>query len=504
MEVTLTLRGPALPDANNLPAQGLSPDEFAKQYSASEEDAKTVARVLQGYGLKIEEVSLPTRSIRVSGTVGQMQAAFQSNLAIYHNAKQGEFRGREGDIQIPAELEGIVTAVLGLDQRQVARRGVGGGPGSPQPLTPADLEQRYNFPAGDAQGQQIAIAEFGGGFFPSDVQAFCQRHNRPVPTMKAVAVNRPAFTLQQIMQLPKPQRREELGASVEVMMDVEIIAALCPASHISVYFATFDQNGWVSLLNQVILERPVALSISWGLAEDDPDWSQAARDAINERLAAAATLGITVCVSSGDDGSGDQLDDGRAHVDFPASSPFVLGVGGTMLTGSAANPREVTWREPPGRRTQFGGGSTGGGVSIFFPRPEWQRVHVTSLNGGSIDGRVVPDIAALAGEPLYDLTFLGQTMPNGGTSASAPLWAALIARTNAQLPAAKRQRFLTRLLYQPGTNGQPIGQAACRDITEGNNASDPDPGIGYQAGSGFDAVTGWGIPDGQRLLAALS
>src|SRR5262249_39979311 len=73
------------------------------------------------------------------------------------------------------------------------------------------------------------------------------------------------------------------------------------------------------------------------------------------------------------------------------------------------------------------GGATGGGVSALFDRPAWQTVEVASLNPSSIDGRVVPDVAALAGPPLYQLTLLGRSAPNGGTSASAPLWASLIA-----------------------------------------------------------------------------
>jgi kumamolisin len=174
-----------------------------------------------------------------------------------------------------------------------------------------------------------------------------------------------------------------------------------------------------------------------------------------------------------------------------------------MLTKAGANVTEVTWWESPGQRAG-GGGATGGGVSTVFPRPAWQTVRVKSLNSGSIDGRVAPDIAALSGSPYYDLILLGKDAPNGGTSASAPLWAALIARVNANLPASKQQRFLTPLLYQNGGNGKPIGQSSTRDITSGNNVSNPQPGKGYKAGVGYDAVTGWGVPDGVKLLNALA
>jgi kumamolisin len=283
-------------------------------------------------------------------------------------------------------------------------------------------------------------------------------------------------------------------------MDVQIIASLCSEAQVFVYFAPFTQKGWVDLLNKVMSgnpAQPVALSISWGLPEDDPDWSQAALNAINTRLQAAALMGITVCVSSGDDGSGDQINDGHAHVNFPASSPFVLSVGGTMLLGPPAHAKEEVWWESPGRRT-----NKGGGVSVFFDRPQWQNVKIPSLNKKSIDGRVLPDIAALAGPPLYDLIFMGRDFPDGGTSASAPLWASLIARMQANR-MGKPAQFLTPLLYQKGPSGVPRGQAASMDVTVGNNASHPQPGVGYKARKGFDAVTGWGVPDGQKLLSQL-
>jgi kumamolisin len=135
-----------------------------------------------------------------------------------------------------------------------------------------------------------------------------------------------------------------------------------------------------------------------------------------------------------------------------------------------------------------------------FGRPTWQTVKVKSLNAGSIDGRVIPDVAALAGPPFYELVLLGQSAPNGGTSASAPLWAALIARS-AQAQATKKPVFLAPLLYQNGASGQTVGQAVCRDIVSGDNRS-PQPGPGYAAGAGFDAVTGWGVPAGSPLKSA--
>jgi kumamolisin len=512
VEVTVSLRGPQLPDADHLPTATLSREQFETQFGARREDVEKAVSVFEQYGLKVDEVSLRTRSMRISGTVASMENAFRPHLGMYKNKDQGEFRGREGEIQIPSELSGIVTGVFGLDERRVARRKAVHTATAPAvlskmtPLSPPDLQDHYNFPPGTGEGQQIAIAEFEGAYFQEDLVAYCKKYSLPLPKVTTVPVGFTPLTLPEIQKLPPLQRNDELGASIEVNMDVQIVAGLCPQAEIFVYFAPFTQKGWVDLLNRIITgtpAKPVSLSISWGLAEDAPDWSAGALAAINERLQAAAMVGITVCVSSGDDGSGDELNDGRAHVDFPSSSPFVLSVGGTMLNGSAANLTEQAWWEAPGERTNKGGGASGGGVSVMFPRPKWQNVQVRSVNTGGIDGRVLPDVAALAGPPLYDLIFLGRDFPNGGTSASTPLWAALVARINANIAASKKQRFLPPLLYQSGANGKPRGEVACHDITAGQNASYPEPGVGYQASTGFDAVTGWGVPDGAQLLKSL-
>ena len=499
IEVTVTLRSPAPPEGAGVAQPGLTYDQLRAQFGASQADADEVARVLGGYGLKVEEVSLGTASMKLTGTVKEMDAAFLAKLAIYHDSDQGEFRGRDGELQIPADLAGIVTGVFGLDQRRVARRNSTGSATTASPVAPADLESRYNFPPGDGAGQQIAVAEFGGAYFADDASAYATKYGRPLATVNVVPLNYTPPTQAQIQAMSQDQQQEVLDESFEVMLDVEVIAGLCPGATISVLFATFDQKGWIDTINRVIRDRPVALSVSWGLAEDDPSWSKAALTQINKRLQAATLLGITICVASGDDGSGDQVRDGKAHVDFPSSSPYVLSVGGTMVDNTGA---EVVWFEAPGERSG-GGGATGGGVSVEFPRPSWQAVSIRSVNAGSFDGRVIPDVAALAGAPLYDLIFLGQDQPNGGTSAATPVWAALVARINAALPAAKRQRFLAPLLYQAGPGGQSPGQSAFHDITSGSNTSSPDPGVGYTAGPGYDAASGWGTPDGQKLLAAL-
>ena len=309
VEVTVTLRGPELPEVS--PGHSMSREELERAYASSTEDMDAVAAALQGYGLEELDRMPSARSMRVRGTAAQMDAAFRADLGVYRRANGVEFRGREGELQIPGRLNEVVTGVFGLDQRRVARR----APGIPPyqgtaaevaqaALTPSDLEERYRFPAGDAARQTVAIAEFGGAYFAGDLAKFCREQGRPEPTVRQVGLGVPVLTEEQVMALAPAEREQVMEAAGEVNMDVQIVAGLCPAAEIIVYFTQFDQKGWVDLLNEIIKgvpAAPVAVSVSWGLAEDSADFSAAARSAIDERLQAAALLGVTVCVSAGDD-----------------------------------------------------------------------------------------------------------------------------------------------------------------------------------------------------------
>jgi kumamolisin len=526
VNITVVVRGKEeLPEPDPAVAR-LSIGEIDQKYGADPRDIDKVSQVLsQEYGLEVVSSSAGARTIEFEGTVARIDRAFEVNLGVYETAKQGKYRGREGDVRIPAELSGLVVAVLGLDERRVARRRTekprfahANVATAVAPQAPEDLEERYSFPQGTAAGQKIGILEFGGGVFESDLRIYCSEiSKRPVPTVSVVPVGLKSLSLEQIQKIQDPQQREgELGESGEVNMDVQIVAGLCPGAEILVYFAPFTQKGWINILQKVVHDPngPRVVSVSWGAAEDSGDFSPAAIQAINNELKVAATAGVTICVSSGDDGAGDSVNDGEAHCDFPASSPYVLAVGGTMFPDGGA---DQGWWDTPGARTQnHGGGSSGGGRSTVFPAPSWQNVDVVSVRTGKAAGRCIPDICALSGLPLYNLIFDGKVFPNGGTSASAPLWASLLSRIAGNLPSGKRVGFLTPLLYQSGPNGQPLGASVATDITVGRNddlafeddtTSPPQkfkPVTGYRADVGYDAVTGWGVPKGDALQAALA
>jgi kumamolisin len=511
-EVTVKLqRKAALPAVTGRPKTPLSREEVAAKYGASPDDIKKVTKVLEHYGLSFIRADPATRSVDFSGPVEAMEKAFEVKLFRYAH-DQGEYRGRSGSIRVPAELDGIVTGVYGLDNRKVVRRRKRQVPAllnltaktaSHRGFFPADLAKLYQFPAGDGAGQSIGILEFGGGVLPDDLELFCKHVGVAVPKVIPVSVDH-------------ARTNTNDDAAIEVMLDIEVIAGVCPKATIPVYFGPdFSERSVIDTLDRAIhdqVNNPFVLSISWGAYEESDNWSDGTLDRINEAFQEAALMGVTICVASGDDGSDDGAGDGHAHADFPASSPFVLAVGGTDLRVGQGQAVERAWKDGDGRRPVVGGtgGSSGGGVSTHFPRPDFQsEIKIAPVNPGAMMGRVIPDVAAHAQTDSRTTGYFqvtdGHGFLDGGTSASAPLWAALIGLINAELQKQKgpkaRAGYLTPVLYQAGENGKAIGSAVCTDITVGDNESAAIGG--FRAGPGYDAVTGWGSPIGTQLVQAL-
>jgi kumamolisin len=502
IEVTLKLRRmKKLPPLTDRPAAPITREAFANRYGASADDIDKVVQIFQKFGLTRVEANALTRTVRLAGTAAQMENAFEVKLMNYaHDG--GHYRGRVGVIQVPAEVKDTVEAVFGLDNRRVMHRrrhpvhALAAAGKALLPASwyiPAELAKHYNFPNGDGVGQSVALLEFGGGYFSADLEKFCKLANVPMPTVTAVSTDGTATDARD-------------GAEGEVMLDVEVVAGVCPKAHIVVYFAEWSEQGWITALDAVMQDKtndPGVVSVSWGSAEDSDIWTDQAMAQTNEIFQAAAMLGITVCIAAGDDGSSDAVGDGHAHADFPGSSPYVLSVGGTTIPSKGGTGPDVTWKEGDGLRND-GGGSTGGGISAIFPRPPWQEaITIASVNPGAIAGRVVPDVAANAdwNASPYLLVVDGKMQPNGGTSAATPLWASLITLINAARGQGKRIGYLTPLLYQNAAGGSTLGAAGCTDIVSGDNNTATVGG--YNAGPGYDAVSGWGTPNGMALAAAL-
>jgi kumamolisin len=507
-EVTLVLRRRAeIPAGIVAGPTVLTSNQLAERYGADPADTDLVRQTLTGLGLEITEVHAATRRIKVTGTIGQLSRAFGVTL---RQVSSPDLKGRgtvthryrEGPLFVPAPLDGVVLAVLGLDTRPQARphfRVAGPRAAAAQGTSypPNQVASIYQFPAGTTgAGQTIAVIELGGGFSTSDLDTYFGGLGIAVPSITAVGVDGAS----------NAPGSDPTGADVEVALDIDVIGAAAPGAAQVVYFAPNNgDQGFVDAISDAAQASPapVAISISWGQSEDS--WTAQGRSAMDAAMADAAAMGITVCVASGDNGSGDAVNDGQAHVDYPASSPNALGCGGTKLIADPSTgviSSEVVWNE-----TASNEGAGGGGVSDQYALPTWQAnagVPPRAGSGGSggpsgsggssgSGGRGVPDVAGNADPATgYQIYSGGNAQVVGGTSAVAPLWAALVSR----LAEATGQRFglIQPTLYAGVTPGADV--AGFRDITSGNNGA-------YTAGPGWDACSGLGSPEGTALLTRL-
>jgi kumamolisin len=476
--------------------QRLTRAQFDRSHAADPAAVKLVQRFAKEFGLAVQPgtPALGRRTMKLTGTVANMQRAFGVSLA--HKTIKGEtYRVREGSINLPAELQGYVVAVLGLDNRPQAQphfrilgqqgavaaeaaqgrgfaRPHAGGSTSYSPVQVAEL---YQFPNGvTASNQTIGIIELGGGFRQKDITAYFKALGQKPPKVIAVPIG-----------TGKNNPTNSNSADGEVMLDIEVAGAVAPGARIVVYFAPNTDEGFIDAIAHAVHDttyKPSVISISWGSAE--VNWTGQAMTALDAACQSASALGVTITAASGDNGSSDGVTDGKNHVDFPASSPHVLACGGTNLQGSGSTiTAETVWNGQPQ------GGATGGGVSNIFPLPNWQASSKVPKPTASAGGRGVPDVAGDA-DPAsgYVVRVDGKSFVIGGTSAVAPLWAGLIAVANEK--NGKSAGFIQPAIYAAK------GKAAFRDIIHGNNGS-------FAAGAGWDACTGLGSPIAPGLISAI-
>ena len=445
--------------------------DFAARFGADPADVERVRAFSRQHGLQELACEPERRALHLSGTVESLQQAFGVQLGHYQLTAGGA--SYVGCAHAPVLPDPAVIAVLGLDRRPVATPHFRIAKATPATTyTPLQVGQLYNFPAGtDGTGQTIAIIELGGGYVQADLDTYFKGLGLTTPSIAAVSVD-------------SGSNQPGGDADAEVMLDIEVAGALAPAAKFVVYFAGNTDQGFYNAISQAAhsTSQPcTVMSISWGGPETG--WSTASRNAMETALEDAATLDVTVTVAAGDSGSSDGVSGGQATVDYPASSPSVLACGGTKLLGSGSTiSSEVVWNE-----TSADEGATGGGVSTVFALPSWQSTSKVPKAGNGFVGRGVPDVAGDA-DPVtgYGVRVDGQSETVGGTSAVAPLWAALVARLNQKL--GHSLGAANAALYG--------ASKAFHDITEGNNGS-------YKADAGWDACTGLGSPDGEALLTAL-
>jgi kumamolisin len=484
--VTVVLRRAQPLDIAGLKGRQLSREEYLNAHGATTDAIEQIRRLAARHGLTLVHEDRAARRVWLRGTAQQLEQTFGVQLNDYeHTAPAGRyFHAVTGAISVPQPESAVIESVLGLDTRPIARphirwlsQIVNTNPNAAESsFTPPQVAKAYDYPTSvNGAGQCIALIELGGGYEDSDIQTYFGQLGLTPPTVVTVPVdggtNSPG---------------DPNGADGEVALDIQVAGSIAPGARIAVYFAPNTDQGFQDAISAAIHDttnKPSAISISWGGPESS--WDTASLSSFDNTLQSAAALGITITVASGDSGSSDGDSDGKNHVDFPASSPHVLGCGGTKLTISGgARSQETVWNDQ-----SDGGGASGGGVSAYFALPSWQSGAKVPAPTGSKGGRGVPDVSGDASpETGYQIFVDGQSAVVGGTSAVAPLWAALVALINQQ--TGRNAGFLNPTLY----SGE---EASFFDITSGSNGS-------YQAAAGWDACTGLGSPDGQKIATLVT
>lgn len=354
-------------------------------FDADPRSLQAVQKFARANHLRVIESSRTKRSVLVEGKVSDATRAFGVDLKIYEHPTKGRYRGRTGPINVPAPLDKVVEAVFGFDNRPIGHAYFQAAPpGSiaraaqvANTYLPTDMANLYAFPPGtDGGGQTVAILAFngaigktgltalGGYSLPMVTSYFKKNLKLAAPNITDVVVHGPGN---------KPgdgtQANDVTG---EVLLDICMAAGIAPKAKFVMYFTEFTEQGWVDCITSAVTatNSPSVISISYGNPEDGPAgdilWTQQAITKVNEAFQRAALAGITISVASGDQGSTEAIADHRQHVDFPASSPWVLACGGTRVIASqGVISRETVWNDGPKS-------ATGGGISQLFAIPTYQ------------------------------------------------------------------------------------------------------------------------------------
>ena len=331
-----------------------------------------------------------------------------------------------------------------------------------------------------------------------------------------------------------PANADMVGWAEEISLDVEWAHAMAPGARIVLVLAKSDADVDILSALKYAVDNSLGNIVSMSFGENESCVEPDLLLGYHDVFANATKKNITLFASSADQGAALQTCDGSSWVkavSHPASDPLVTGVGGTELHAAKfclpqlgcdpnANPApgtwlsEITWNEGLpygdfGNVFGFGTVATGGGFSVVFDEPPYQKA---TLPGGT--QRAVPDVGFNAAILNGVLTYLNiPGLPSGfyrfgGTSAGAPQWAAIAAIANQR--AGHPLGFLNSAIYQIGKL-KPTYPLAFHDITAGTNSSlqfdannNPVDITGYSAGPGWDAATGFGTPIATSMVDLLA
>ncbi len=493
----------------------LTSDEFGKRFGVSDNDIAKVTNWLSAQGFRVEEVPAGRRSIVFSGSSDQVTTAFNTPMRRYTVGAERHIANAT-DPQIPAAMVPVVNGVLKLhDFRHqpstIQQKKLGSlysaqfNYGSNHYLAPADFATIYNansLYSGGVNGSGQTIAIIGrSNISVDDVQAFRSKFGLPVNPPKITIVN------------TDPGQNDDV---VEAILDTEWSGAVAPKATVNlVVAASTNTADGIDLAAQYAVNHNAGsvISVSYGACEAAMGTSELSF--YHALWQQAAAQGVSVFVSSGDSGAagcdGGGSSKGRMRgVNGLCSSPYATCVGGTQFRDTANpgqywlpgnNPYlgsaqgyipEAVWNES-GVNGGSGLWAGGGGGSITFPKPSWQKGPGVPADGV----RDVPDVSlTAAGHVGYLIVQGGNLLSIAGTSASSPSFAGLMALVNQK--TAARQGNANPIFYGLATKQSTGGAAVFHDTTTGNNSV---PGVtGFTAGVGYDLATGLGSVDAAQMV----
>jgi subtilase family serine protease len=511
--------------------QYITPAQFAARFGPTDAVISAVENSLRAHGLTPGTVTANHLAIPITATVGQLEQAFSVSLLRVTLPSDSHAIVNSAAPLLDANIAGAVQGVEGLStlsaphpllQRSDVLRSSARvshstrhvATGGPQPCSAAtsaapdqsaytadQIASAYGFSglyqAGDeGAGQTVAIYELEP-YSPSDIAAYQSCYGTHT-SVSNVNVDGGAGSG---------------SGQGEAALDIEQVIGLAPKTNVLVYEGPNSNSGspgagpydtWNAIISQ---DRARVVTASWGQCEA----LEGATDANEENtlFEEAAAQGQTVVSASGDEGSEDCNNpplqpDASLGVDDPSSQRYVTGVGGTTLSAIGPRPTEKVWNNGGnvGGLLGFQPGAGGGGVSSFWGMPSYQANAPSSLHVQRSSSRESPDVSADADpDSGYLVYWQGSWGGIGGTSGAAPLWAALIALTNASSAChGSVVGFANPALYEvaAATYAEDFN-----DITRGNNDFTGTNGGKYAAGTGYDMASGLGTPNGASLAASL-
>jgi subtilase family serine protease len=537
----------------------LTPAQFARRFGATAAQVRAVMTSLRARGLRPGRVSAGSLSIPVTATAGQFERAFSISLTRLSLPGRRTAIAAGSRPAVAASAAPAVQAVVGLNttsaphpllvrprpglsasirRADVTAHAAGAGP---QPCPQAQQATTSQYGQGAHTVNQIASAYgFTGLYAAGDEGAgvtVAVYELEPSDPGDIAAYQACYGTHASIAYIPVDGGAGTGPGAGEAALDIENLIGFAPAAHVLVYQGPNSNSGapgsgpydtFSTIINQ---DRARVITVSWGQCE--PAIGQADAIAENTLFQQATVQGESIIAADGDTGAQDCDTAGGPSntspaVDDPSSQPYVTGVGGTTLSALGPRPTESVWNSGGMVQPSAGGGmvqpgASGGGVSRFWPMPAAQLNAAPSLGvlsaavAGSACGnpggycRAVPDVAADA-DPSTGYLFYwngGGSVSGqpsgwqgiGGTSAAAPVWAALVALADAS----------------PGCTASPLGYAnpalyrsagadyagVFNDVTTGNNDFTGTNGGQYAAKVGYDPVTGLGTPNATALVGQL-